>query len=535
MKTMSAPFAAHLAGDVSSLATCWKIIRTDGVRYHFTDHDQDIIFDGDLYKAQAGYERSAINSDSSMSVDNLDVSGVFDSQDIREEDLRAGLFDGAEVFVFLVNWADLSMGQIALRRGWFGEVTLKENGVFLTELRGMTQALSKTIGGLFTPECRTDLGDTKCKVDLEPPEILRDTAYSVGDLVRVRTSGEQVTFALPVINGDFEADGLQDASTFTPTGWSRLSGQWDTHDASNGALPLYSGSVYLEGGSTATGEVTQTVDLVPTIIGAKIDALAYELDVSIARGNSYDSDMGRVIVELLDASDQFVSTVMDTGFEVILPTGSWELRQALAVTIPATARKVKISLLHQRGAGTQSNAAFDALSIVARDMTEGLSSSADFEDRIYRCVSAGTTASTQPVYNVTVGAETLDGSATFEAEEAWFRAGEVLSLSDAREMVVSLTDPRADSSWFAGGLLVWESGSNKGRASEVKSFDPVSGALSFFIPQPFMPEVGERFRMAPGCDKRFATCRDKFANVLNFRGEPYLPGQDELMRYPDAK
>lgn len=46
--------------------------------------------------------------------------------------------------------------------------------------------------------------------------------------------------------------------------------------------------------------------------------------------------------------------------------------------------------------------------------------------------------------------------------------------------------------------------------------------------------VGDTFHIVPGCDKRLATCRDRYANVINFRGEPYLPGQDALTAYPDA-
>jgi uncharacterized phage protein (TIGR02218 family) len=37
-----------------------------------------------------------------------------------------------------------------------------------------------------------------------------------------------------------------------------------------------------------------------------------------------------------------------------------------------------------------------------------------------------------------------------------------------------------------------------------------------------------------GCDKRLETCRDRFANTLNFRGEPHLPGNDLLTRYPGS-
>lgn len=34
---------------------------------------------------------------------------------------------------------------------------------------------------------------------------------------------------------------------------------------------------------------------------------------------------------------------------------------------------------------------------------------------------------------------------------------------------------------------------------------------------------------ARGCDKRFATCRDRFGNTLNFRGFPYMIGNDVLL------
>lgn len=47
-------------------------------------------------------------------------------------------------------------------------------------------------------------------------------------------------------------------------------------------------------------------------------------------------------------------------------------------------------------------------------------------------------------------------------------------------------------------------------------------------------EVGTRLRVEEGCDKMFATCRDRFSNAANFRGEPHVPGRDILTRYPGA-
>ncbi len=43
---------------------------------------------------------------------------------------------------------------------------------------------------------------------------------------------------------------------------------------------------------------------------------------------------------------------------------------------------------------------------------------------------------------------------------------------------------------------------------------------------------GDRVELTQGCDRRFATCRDRFANAANFRGEPHVPGSDLLTRFP---
>lgn len=141
MKSTSPELALHLAGPVTTLATCWRITRRDGREFFFTDHDQDLAFEGNVYRASSGYSRTAIANDAGLGVDNLDVEGVFDDVAITEEELRAGLFDQAEVRILLVNWAEPAMGALRMRRGWFGEVVLTEQGVFRTELRGLTQAL----------------------------------------------------------------------------------------------------------------------------------------------------------------------------------------------------------------------------------------------------------------------------------------------------------------------------------------------------------------------------------------------------------
>jgi len=166
MKTASAGLKAHMAGEVTTLATCWHITRLDATEFFFTDHDADLVISGDTYVSAVGYSRTAIHSGTDTAVDNLDLSGIFDDATITDDDLRSGLFDGADVEVFLVNWGDLTQGIMRLRKGFLGEVSMSPSGTFETSLMGFGQVMQQNVGDLYLPTCRVDLGSTKCGIDL---------------------------------------------------------------------------------------------------------------------------------------------------------------------------------------------------------------------------------------------------------------------------------------------------------------------------------------------------------------------------------
>ncbi len=171
MKSVSAALEAHIDGEVTTLASCWRIVRTDGQEFYFTDHDADIVFEGDTYEAESSYDRTAVESSSDFSVDNLDVAGILDSDKITDEELRSGLFNRADVYVFIVNWKDPSQGAIRVRRGWFGEVTLDNTGTFHTEIRGLAQALSHNFIEVYAAECRADFCDSRCGLNIADYEV----------------------------------------------------------------------------------------------------------------------------------------------------------------------------------------------------------------------------------------------------------------------------------------------------------------------------------------------------------------------------
>jgi len=174
VKGVSAAFDAHINGETTTLSTIWRVTRRDNVQFFFADHDRDIEINVDdaadtanakIYEAETGFTRTSITNTSSLSVDNMDIESLLDAEGVLEQDVRAGKWDFAQVEVYMVNWNDTTMGVMQLRRGFLGEVSLRDE-IYFAELRGMVQLLQQVIGEVYTPNCRADLGDSKCQFDL---------------------------------------------------------------------------------------------------------------------------------------------------------------------------------------------------------------------------------------------------------------------------------------------------------------------------------------------------------------------------------
>jgi uncharacterized phage protein (TIGR02218 family) len=88
--------------------------------------------------------------------------------------------------------------------------------------------------------------------------------------------------------------------------------------------------------------------------------------------------------------------------------------------------------------------------------------------------------------------------------------------------------------WFAGGLLTWTSGANAGRAMEVKRHAVADGTAEIELWRSMTSSIapGDAFAITAGCDKTFATCKAKFANGVNFRGFPHIPGNRYVLATP---
>lgn len=164
MRAIAPELAAHLAGEATTLCRCWRATRRDGQVLGFTDHDRDIAFDGTSFVASSGLDAAEGAAKLGFAVGGGEVAGALMQDGLSESDLAAGLWDGASVETFLVNWREPDQ-RLHLSVGTIGEVR-REGGAFTAELRGPAHALDARRGRLFSPTCDARLGDTRCGVDL---------------------------------------------------------------------------------------------------------------------------------------------------------------------------------------------------------------------------------------------------------------------------------------------------------------------------------------------------------------------------------
>ena len=167
MSAGSDELLAHLGTGATTVARAFAVSRRDGMTIGFTDHDRPLRFEGIDFRADTGMTARAVQSATGLSVDNTEAFGALSAEAITEADILAGRYDGAEVRVWLVNWADME-ARALIFRGTLGEVTRK-GGAFSAELRGLAEALNQPQGRIYHARCSAVLGDAACGFDTALP------------------------------------------------------------------------------------------------------------------------------------------------------------------------------------------------------------------------------------------------------------------------------------------------------------------------------------------------------------------------------
>lgn len=109
----------------------------------------------------------------------------------------------------------------------------------------------------------------------------------------------------------------------------------------------------------------------------------------------------------------------------------------------------------------------------------------------------------------------------------------VTAIDDPYRLAVSGLEGFAEG-WFAFGSASWSDGRRDGLRDGVMTHGRIGGVdmLGFAVKVGDWVAVGDSLAVTAGCDRRFATCKAKFANAVNFRGFPHIPGSDYVLRHP---
>lgn len=165
MRTIPSELTARIESGAARLCHVWVLRRADGAQLGFTDHDRDLMVEGVMCRAASGWTAGAADSAVGFSAGSAAVAGGLDDVAITDADVETGLYDGASVALWRVDWdrPDLRV------RLWSATLARlrREGGRFSAELEGPLAKLERVVGRTFGRDCDAMLGDRRCGVDLE--------------------------------------------------------------------------------------------------------------------------------------------------------------------------------------------------------------------------------------------------------------------------------------------------------------------------------------------------------------------------------
>jgi hypothetical protein len=481
---------------------------------------------GTTYLAGSGMVNTAKASKSDLSVDNLEVTAFLDSTSINEHDMRAGLYDYATVEVRVVNWANLGMGDMKVLSGTVGEVKMK-NGAFKSEVRGLTQYLTTQVVQKYGPLCRAEWASgPESGIDTNNRYLchLRNTDYQQSG--SVNTSPDAFTIipnaGLNAISGvgggSPTVSVVQHVSNFNASGANTLQLIFPGAISSGNTIFLTFDAFDFTAGSpsiTITDNHGQTYTQVNHANNGEHDSFTYyksnaaagstTINISITDRHSNSFIVGGAA----ELSGLLTPVVVDgSGTNSAGSATGTFLTGAITTTNPDD---VILTAIYSPDA-----AAPNGYTVIDRATFTNAQGGFGGVGNIgwsFAYVQATDVGSFNPAWQTSVLHGIFGNTVAFK--------------------LAPVTPPPASSTWFNDGLVIWTSGPMNGFKTEIKNWDGT--ALTTFLPMPYQPLHNDTFIIEPGCNKTITDCEFKFKNIKNFRGEPFIPGNDLILLYPDSR
>lgn len=126
----------------------------------------------------------------------------------------------------------------------------------------------------------------------------------------------------------------------------------------------------------------------------------------------------------------------------------------------------------------------------------------------------------------------LTGGCGIDLATVTTTAQTVTSIANSRRKFSASALPSQSAQYYRHGVVTWLTGANAGLSFEVQGYGNSARQFSLYLRTPFDIEIGDTFTARAGCDGERSTCKDKFGNIVNFGGFPWVPGSDKALSTP---
>lgn len=169
-------------GELTSIALCWRLERTDGAGIALTSHDSQVVSGGVTFDPTPGMTPASVTRSLGLQPHSAEAAGALTTASLEATDLASGRWDGAKVELTAVDWSEPEATSIQLVAGELGNVSI-DGGSFSADLLGASVRLNEPVCPATSAECRASFGDKQCRVDLAGRTIRAAvTGYSGGEL-----------------------------------------------------------------------------------------------------------------------------------------------------------------------------------------------------------------------------------------------------------------------------------------------------------------------------------------------------------------
>lgn len=141
----------------------WRVTRTDGQQFHWTNHDEALVYPWEGKGSAATYEPAlslnlgTVRSQAGLRDSTTTVRAYINSDGVTAEDLRAGRWRDARVIWLKVNWLYFHIEEVADFTFTIGETRHTEEG-WEAELRSISSRLARPQGIYLNRPCRFKFG-----------------------------------------------------------------------------------------------------------------------------------------------------------------------------------------------------------------------------------------------------------------------------------------------------------------------------------------------------------------------------------------